>query len=71
LFRSVTQVKKAVEIRLGLWKREHGEFERGWYANAAREIIGPVLFEDTLNSESYVKSILALFFDELTKEVKT
>jgi hypothetical protein len=42
-----------------------------WCAISAHRIIGPVFFQETINSELYVKLILTPFFRELTEEEKT
>jgi hypothetical protein len=39
-----------------------------WYAVSARRVIGPIFFEDTVNSDRYVSDILEPFFQELTDE---
>lgn len=41
-----------------------------WCAVSARKVIGPVFFEETINSYRYVELILLPFFQELTKEEK-
>jgi hypothetical protein len=44
-----------------------------WCATNVRRIIGTILFDETINSERYVRLILTLFFffDQLTKDEKT
>jgi hypothetical protein len=42
-----------------------------WCAISAHEIIGPVFFQKTINSERYVRLIQTSFFRELTEEEKT
>jgi hypothetical protein len=42
-----------------------------WCAISAHRIIGPVFFQETINSERYVRLILTPFFRELTEEEKT
>jgi hypothetical protein len=39
-----------------------------WCAVSARRIIGPVLFNETINCEKYVQVILRQFFPQLTEE---
>jgi hypothetical protein len=42
-----------------------------WCAISAHRIHGPVFFQETINSERYVRVILNPFFRELTEEEKT
>jgi hypothetical protein len=37
-----------------------------WCAVTARQIIGPIFFQDTVNSERYHTEILAPFFEQLS-----
>jgi hypothetical protein len=39
-----------------------------WCAVSAQRVIGPIFFEDTVNSDRYVSDILEPFFQELTEE---
>jgi hypothetical protein len=41
-----------------------------WRAVTARRVIGPIFFEDTVNSDRYVSDILEPFFQELTEETR-
>jgi hypothetical protein len=43
---------------------------RFWRAVSARTIIGPIIFDETLNSKSYVRLILSSFFNHLDGEEK-
>jgi hypothetical protein len=43
---------------------------RVWCAVIMHRIIGPVFFQETINSEWYVRLISTLFFCKLTKEEK-
>jgi hypothetical protein len=42
-----------------------------WCAISAHRIIGPVFFQETINSKRYARLILTPFFRELTEEEKT
>jgi hypothetical protein len=42
-----------------------------WYVIAASRIVGPIFFENTINSERYVTDILRPFFDSITEEENT
>jgi hypothetical protein len=39
-----------------------------WCALSARRIVGPVLFNETINCERYVQVMLGQFFSELTED---
>jgi hypothetical protein len=39
-----------------------------WCAASARQIIGPVLFYETLNSNRFIQNVLEPFFERLTDE---
>jgi hypothetical protein len=39
-----------------------------WCAISARRIIGPIIYNDTVNAARYVNNILSPFFAELTEE---
>jgi hypothetical protein len=39
-----------------------------WCAVSARRVIGPIFFEDTVNSDRYVSDILEPFFQDVTEE---
>jgi hypothetical protein len=41
-----------------------------WCAITASRIVGPIFFENTINSERYVTDILGPFFDSITEEKK-
>jgi hypothetical protein len=42
-----------------------------WCAITASRIVGPIFFENTINSERYVTDILRPFFESITEEEKT
>jgi hypothetical protein len=42
-----------------------------WCAITASRIVGPIIFENTINSEWYVSDILRPFSDSITEEEKT
>jgi inhibitor of nuclear factor kappa-B kinase subunit alpha len=42
-----------------------------WCAISAARIVGPIFFEETINSERYVSDILQPFFESITEEEKT
>jgi hypothetical protein len=39
-----------------------------WFAITASQIVGPIFFENTINSEWYVTDILRPFFGSITEE---
>jgi hypothetical protein len=39
-----------------------------WFAMNAKQIIGPILYEETIDDDRYVKLVLTEFFTRLTKE---